>query len=423
MEVISIECLGIFDDYVYDLETEDGTFIASSNFDDNGIVCKNTDSCYVTFDIPKQKYTVDGIFDEVAYMKENFRISAECAHRISTEYKHPIKLEFEKIMLPFFIYKKKRYAYVEWLVPEISNEVEYKGLSVVRRDFCEYVSIVCKRIFRILMHDKSIKIVERENEFVIIENNTETVLDKSLMNTLDGSSNKLLTEVFGDMTKYCAIAVLYTRKAIYDLLITNSVSMEHLMLSKSIRSTYSVNGMNIRWDKGLCSIHNIELDKGSQCSTCDKCKNPNHGIKKFMISQNEHNSKSCKECSDAWTFVNSPHVVIANRLRKDDPINGPRPPDRIDYVYYYVPNANKLKQYEFVSHPSNLNGRKLHYLYYFEHQLQKSIDDMYEIIFHNPQIMYKDIIETCKRNNIQQSMLSVTSTSTSGSAVKKFSKI
>ena len=137
MEVLSIECIGetAFSEHVYDIETEDGTYVAGSN---NGILVKNTDSCYVKFDLDKDSFKKkDGAFDEEGYMKENFRLAQECADRITKTFKKPIDLEFEKFMYPFFLYEKKRYAYQEWTEPENPHfDLEYKGLSVVRRDYC-----------------------------------------------------------------------------------------------------------------------------------------------------------------------------------------------------------------------------------------------------------------------------------------------
>ena len=55
-EIISIECLGFTDteEYVYDLETNDGTFSTQ-----DGLILKNTDSCYVMFDVDKDEYPDD----------------------------------------------------------------------------------------------------------------------------------------------------------------------------------------------------------------------------------------------------------------------------------------------------------------------------------------------------------------------------
>ena len=49
--VLSIESLGFVDDYVYDLETDDGTFSTQ-----DGLILKNTDSCYVKFDVDKSEF-------------------------------------------------------------------------------------------------------------------------------------------------------------------------------------------------------------------------------------------------------------------------------------------------------------------------------------------------------------------------------
>ena len=88
-------------DYVYDIETESGRFQAGVG----DMIVKNTDSCYVKFFVPRDKYATEN-----DYLEEHFRLAQECADKITATFKKPIELEFEKIMYPFFLYKKKRYA-------------------------------------------------------------------------------------------------------------------------------------------------------------------------------------------------------------------------------------------------------------------------------------------------------------------------
>jgi hypothetical protein len=425
MIVVSIEPLGFCDDYVYDIETEDGTFIASSSLFDRGLVCKNTDSCYVTFDVPRHEYILeDGSFDEVAFMKKNFELSEECAARISSEFKHPIKLEFEKIMYPFFIYAKKRYAYKEWTKYTHPNDIEYKGLSLVRRDYCAYIKYVCSKVFKILMTDASLRIEHKESEIVIYETIVtenkstgaketsieEVHIDLSLRNTLDKTANKQLADALGSISSPKSLAILYTRKAIYDLLVGHTVKLDQLILSKSLKASYKMSGTYIKWNKGLCTIHKCEVSKGQKCRKCDKC-NPNMStnkgsLMKFMAPSATSN-KACKECQEAYTFVSLPHVVIANRLRKKDPNNGPKPPDRVNFVYTYTKDVKKKKQWEFTHSPDELEGRSIYYLYYFQHQLQNPIDQIFEIMYSDgTSFIYQDIVQACINITENQQSLS-----------------
>ena len=146
MIIISIELIGETDDYVYDLETKSGTFVAGSF--ENGILVKNTDSCYVQFPEHISNYN-----NKTEYMKANFKIAQECADYCTKSFKKPMKLEFEKYMYPFMLFAKKRYAYVEWTNPNgpDDDEIQYKGIQVVRRDTCRYVKEELNNIFKIIM--------------------------------------------------------------------------------------------------------------------------------------------------------------------------------------------------------------------------------------------------------------------------------
>jgi hypothetical protein len=460
LTVSDIQYIGLTDDYVYDLETLDGTFAASS-FPDllRDILCKNTDSCYVAFNLSKEPFTDEnGYYDEVAYMKEIFRISKECAEKISKRFKSPIKLEFEKVMFPFFLYAKKRYAYKEWICAEKPNNVEYKGLSLVRRDYCPYVKDVCDRIFRILMNDKNsikeiteftdtdgeqyIKIVEYVKEEEKIQK-IETYFDsegtlcsrtvevdeeaegqegqegQEFQNGQDGSEvqnghdvkkenviifkNEALKNI--NTKSEHKIAILYTRKVIADLLLNNNVPLKDLVISKSITNKYKLKGMDIKWTMGICSVCMIQKKSGEACPECPRCNDPKFGIKKFFKSD-KNAVRECQDCKNNYVVLTQPHVRVANRLRAKDPINGPKPPDRIPFVFVRVDKWERKKQYEFAYHPSELTeDMKINHLYYFLHQLKNSIDQIFSVLEDNPSNIYKDILEECiNRYNNQQKL-------------------
>ena len=86
-------------------------------------------------------------------MTENFRLAEECAKFCSDQFKPPIELEFEKYMRPLALFAKKRYAYKEWTQPEKPHEeIEYKGIQIVRRDFCNYVKERMSNILEVIMN-------------------------------------------------------------------------------------------------------------------------------------------------------------------------------------------------------------------------------------------------------------------------------
>ncbi len=201
--VLSITSLGFVDDYVYDLETDDGTFSTQ-----DGLILKNTDSCYVKFDVDKSVYPDD---DTHAYMKEHFRLAEECAKAVTKTFKPPIELEFEKVMSPFLLFAKKRYAYLEWTKPTVSNHIDYKGIQIVRRDNCQYVKDVSIDVLNKIMYEKDIKAAEN-----------------------------------------------IAREGINNLL-NDKVPINKLVISKSLNKYYKKDGMDVLWETAEVSFPHVRL--------------------------------------------------------------------------------------------------------------------------------------------------------------------
>lgn len=201
--VLDIKDLGYIDDYVYDLETEVGTFSTQ-----DGLILKNTDSCYVMFQVDRNKYPED---ESHSFMKEHFRLAEECAEHITRTFKPPIELEFEKVMYPFLLAKKKRYAYLEWTNPNKHNDIEYKGIQLARRDNCKYIREVSLSLLENLLYDKD------------IEKAKQTAID-GVQNLLDGN-----------------------------------LPLDKLIISKGLNKYYKVNGMDTIWYDAMVSLPHVRL--------------------------------------------------------------------------------------------------------------------------------------------------------------------
>lgn len=151
--VISIEEIeNESDNFVYDIETEDGTFQAGLG----SLIVKNTDSIYTKFVLPDQES-----LSEEEKIHRIYDISIECAKRISETFKAPIELEMEDLKYPIALYSKKRYVYRclerNWKREIKDNGIVYKGLQMVRRDSCPYVKKVANPILHELMYNRDIE--------------------------------------------------------------------------------------------------------------------------------------------------------------------------------------------------------------------------------------------------------------------------
>jgi DNA polymerase delta subunit 1 len=158
------------------------------------VVYGDTDSVYVKF-----KSDLKGQ-DHMNYV---FKVAPECSDRISATFKKPIELEFEKVMYPFILFSKKRYASLYWTNPLKFDYIDYKGIQVVRRDNCEYVRENSKKIFEYILKNEKVLNYEFDNVAEVIETSKE-----------------------------------YAREKIRKL-VNSEVPMKQLMLSKSLRTGYA----------------------------------------------------------------------------------------------------------------------------------------------------------------------------------------
>lgn len=115
------------DEFVYDLETEEGVFHAGIG----ELIVKNTDSNYVTF--PHLKTAA-----------ECWDYSIKVSKEVSALYPKPMSLAFEdKVYLRYFILSKKRYMCLESERDGLAKkDISKKGVLLQRRDNCNFIRTI-----------------------------------------------------------------------------------------------------------------------------------------------------------------------------------------------------------------------------------------------------------------------------------------
>tara|TARA_X000001036_G_scaffold324387_2_gene302933 strand:- start:1721 stop:4789 length:3069 start_codon:yes stop_codon:yes gene_type:complete len=171
------------------------------------VVYGDTDSCYVKFVARDDNGNILKPKDK-GYMQKIFDLSEHAAQACNVNlYRKPVELEFEKVMYPFFLFTKKRYAYVEWVDPNKSDHLDAKGIHLVRRDVCAYVQDVSKQVLNTMFYET-------------------------------------------DVTK----ALSQAHKAIGDLL-SGKVEAKKLQLSKSLRTGYKCSVCHTQEVNNRCNCH------------------------------------------------------------------------------------------------------------------------------------------------------------------------
>lgn len=131
-------------EYVYDIETSNGTFQAGIG----ELIVKNTDSIMI-----RMKYNRE---DWIKNRKDSFRLGEECARILTDDIfnRKPIEMEAENIYNPFIMLTRKRYTAKKY---EDSNDVLKskgvitKGLATTRRDYSPMIQKCLKSIIEEIM--------------------------------------------------------------------------------------------------------------------------------------------------------------------------------------------------------------------------------------------------------------------------------
>ncbi len=119
-------------------------FTVANNYPaDAQVVYGDTDSVMVKF----------GVHDVVTAMP----LAEEAAKLVSAEFPSPIKLEFEKVYMPYLLMNKKRYAGLLWTNAEKYDKMDTKGLETVRRDNCMLVRIVVETCLHKILVDRDVE--------------------------------------------------------------------------------------------------------------------------------------------------------------------------------------------------------------------------------------------------------------------------
>lgn len=315
------------------------------------VVYGDTDSIYVKFrsDLRGQ-----------AHMDYVFKTAPECADRISATFKKPIELEFEKVMYPFILYSKKRYASLFWTNPLKYDYIDYKGIQVVRRDNCPFVRNNAKKIF----------------EYIFL-------------------NEKVLNYTFDSVTELIETSKDFARDKIR-MLINGEVPMKDLLLSKSLRTGYAFD-RKVLCNECTKTYYELNIVGKKEMDITVLWKKPKEdNIQKETLMEDflkrEH---VCPNCSETTTFkrcpANLPHVALARKRLERDKMDVVNSGDRIPYVFA---TYDSTKQFEKVEDPEYIkkNGIPIDYLYYFDHQFKSVIETIFTPMLENVPDLWLDII-------------------------------
>ena len=111
------------------------------------VIYGDTDSCFVRLSPSQRELSMPELFE----LGEHMAASATEAYASKLNCRCAVRLEFEKVLRPFVIYCKKRYAGLSYTSPTSTGKPIYRGLELVRRDAIPIVRSAEERILRSLL--------------------------------------------------------------------------------------------------------------------------------------------------------------------------------------------------------------------------------------------------------------------------------
>jgi DNA polymerase elongation subunit (family B) len=137
--------------YVYDLTTANHHFAAGIG----NMIVHNTDSVFFTFNLENPE-TGEKVRGKPA-LEMTIEIAQDVANLCTQFLKSPMELTYEKTLMPFILLSKKRYVGMLYETDANKGKMKYMGLSLKRRDSCDYLKDTYGEILNILMKENNIQ--------------------------------------------------------------------------------------------------------------------------------------------------------------------------------------------------------------------------------------------------------------------------
>lgn len=158
------------DEYVYDIETEEGRFCGGVG----QIVLKNTDSCYISF--PQ--------YQDSEKAKDLDAFCRQIEDETSLLFPRPMKFAYEEaIYWRYLILSKKRYMALKCdLDGNVSQKIEKRGVLLSRRDNSAYSREVYSKLIMKAFYKSPIEeiLVMMNDEFTRLSNHSVSVKDLTI---------------------------------------------------------------------------------------------------------------------------------------------------------------------------------------------------------------------------------------------------
>jgi DNA polymerase delta subunit 1 len=283
---------------------------------------------------------------------EAFAFCENAVKTISKHFKIPNKLEFEKVFCPLLLFEKKRYSgllYSADLGPTKPKKIENKGLQIVRRDTIEYVKICMEKLLQIIHYDKSV------------------------------------------------LKATQLAKQMVEDLFNGKVPLEQLVLSKKINSKYKVQLLRKNGQKEQIVINPM----GTWTSIISGA----YGT--FVpVAGQPWNVLDQSKRPIGLINVTHPHIHVLWKQEQRCAGSGPRPGDRVKYVFLHGAGSlqyTKAEEYDFAKEKQ----LPLDTLYYYTNALKSPMETIFQVFFEDvhEKLFAQSFLKAVNRSRKQPDLL------------------
>ena len=349
------------------------------------LVYGDTDSIFVSFvDYIKDKYKGQEI-SEKEMLKYTIEVGEEAGAYVTSKLKKPQNLEYEKVFWPFCIFSKKRYFGNKY---EFSTE-KYKqtsmGIVLKRRDNAPIVKDIYSGVIDKILNEKNIE-------------NAKKYFKDEVAKLLKGKV---------DLSK---LIISKTLRGHY----VNPTQIAHKVLAERMGERDPGNKPAPSDRIPYCYIDETKLEchicsayvspKNCKCVDCMKlfCKDHIHNHKEKCIKccrfcKTRVKTDKCKTCNGIYC-----PTCMKGHKKKTDKFG------RESYDKCKKPLTNKILQGDIIEYPPYVkeNNISVDYRYYLDHQIQKPVMQIFELVMKNPESIIESIIR--KDNNRKSGVQEIT---------------
>jgi DNA polymerase delta subunit 1 len=351
--------------------------VVEQDFPGAQVIYGDTDSIFVNFkEYINREHNPDGsrTLTDIEYLTYSIQSGQKASRRVTSLIKRPHDLAYEKTFWPFCIFTKKRYIGNKYEEDVTKFKQTSMGIVLKRRDNAPIVKDIYGGIIDIILNQRNI--------------------DKSKQFFRDAVRRLLSGQ--------CEIKSLIISKSLRGDY-ANPTTIPHKALADRMAERDSGNKLSSSDRVPYCYIHESNLKCGicakkvtitnCKCVTCMRLYCGSH-----LSNHREQCRRICRFCkaTDAETTIRKcatcngsycDHDFTKHQTRKDK--YGEEHMDKCK-----KPLTNKIIQGDIVENPLYIleNDLKIDYRYYYDHQIEKPVMQIFELTMKNPNTIVEDIL-------------------------------